>query len=156
MVDDNQTFMIEDAEIIFRNFEGREGQYNLKGQRNFCVVLPPDVAQVMVEDGWNVRYLDPRDEGEDPKPYIAVGVRFDVYPPRIVLITASSRTQLDEESVSILDWADIETADLIARGFNWNVGGKSGTKAYLQSLFVTIREDALERKYAINENPPQK
>jgi len=52
-----------------------------------------------------------------------------------------------------LDWADIKTADLIARGYDWNVGGKSGTKAYLQSLFVTIEEDALERKYSIHENP---
>ena len=149
------TFMVENARIIFRNFEGREGPYNKEGNRNFGLVLPTDLAEKLLEDEWNVKYLEPLEEGEDPTPFISVGVRFDVFPPRVVLLTQSTRTQLGEESVDILDWADIEVADLIVRGYYWNVNGKTGNKAYLQSLFVTIREDALERKYAINENPPE-
>lgn len=154
MADDAKTFMIEDARIIFRNFSGKEGQYNREGDRNFAVVLPPDVAKSMLEDGWNVRLLEAREEGDDDTPYISVAVNFNNRPPRVVLLTSTTRTQLDESSVEILDWADIRTADLIARGYDWNVNGKQGTKAYLQSLFVTIEEDALERKYSIHENPP--
>lgn len=154
MPDAAKTFMVEDATIIFRNFAGKEGQYNREGDRNFAVILPEDVARQMLEDGWNVRYLESRDEGEPDTPYISVAVNFKNRPPRVVLITSASRTQLDENSVEVLDWADIRVADLIARGYDWNVNDKSGTKAYLQSLFVTIEEDALERKYAINENPP--
>jgi hypothetical protein len=154
MADNTKTFMVEDARIIFRNFAGKEGQYNREGDRIFSVVLPEDVAITMLEDGWNVRYLAGREEGEEDTPYISVGVRFDIRPPRVVLLTSTARTQLDEKSVEILDWADIKTADLIARGYDWNVNGKTGTKAYLQSLFVTIEEDPLERKYAINEIPP--
>lgn len=151
MVDEVKTFMIEDAPIIFRNFAGKEGQYNREGDRNFAVILPEDVAARMLDDGWNVRYLEPREEGDVPTPYISVSVNFKNRPPRVVMLTSTTRTQLDEESVEILDWADIQTADLIARGYDWNVNGKTGTKAYLQSLFVTIEEDALERKYSINE-----
>ena len=154
MPEQTKSFMIEDAEIIFRNFSGKEGQYNKAGERNFCVVLPNDIAAQMVEDGWNVRYLEAREEGDEAKPYIAISARFDIRPPRVVLITSTSRTQLDESSIEVLDWSDIKTADLIARGHDWYVNGKSGTKAYLQSLFVTIEEDALERKYAIHELPP--
>lgn len=153
MPDQAKTFMIEDARIIFRNFAGKEGQYNREGDRNFAVILPEDIAQTMLEDGWNVRYLDAREEGDVDTPYIQVAVNFNNRPPRVVVITSTTRTQLDASSVEILDWADIKTADLIARGYDWTVGGKSGTKAYLQSLFVTIEEDALERKYAIHENP---
>lgn len=154
MADDAKTFMIEDARIIFRNFSGKEGQYNREGDRNFAVVLPPETAEVMLKDGWNVRVLEAREEGDEPTPYIGVTVNFDNRPPRVVLLTSTTRTQLNEASVEILDWADIRTADLIARGYDWNVNGKQGTKAYLQSLFVTIEEDALERKYSIHENPP--
>lgn len=67
------------------------------------------------------------------------------------MISSTARTNLDEASVEVLDWADIRVADLIARGYEWSVNGKTGVKAYLQSLFVTIEEDDLERKYATTE-----
>jgi hypothetical protein len=156
MADSAKTFMVEDAPIIFRNFAGKEGQYNREGDRNFAVVLPNEIAVQMLNDGWNVRYLEAREEGDEDTPYISVSVNFKNRPPRVVLLTSTSRTQLDEDSVEILDWADIQTADLIARGYDWDVNGKTGTKAYLQSLFVTIEEDALERKYSINENPAER
>jgi hypothetical protein len=145
--------LIEDAQIIFRNFSGKESQYNREGQRNFAVILEPTIAKQMLDDGWNVKYLKVRDgeEGEDPTPYISVEVSYKNRPPRIVLITDTARTQLSEDMVESLDWADIRTADLIARGYEWVVGPNTGTKAYLQSLFITIEQDALERKYAVNE-----
>lgn len=154
MADVAKTFQVDDAPIIFRNFTGKEGQYNREGDRNFCVILPQDIAVAMLADGWNIRYLEPREEGDVTVPYISVAVNFKNRPPKIFLITSTARTQLNESSVDILDWADIKQADLIARGYDWFVNGKSGTKAYLQTLFVTIEEDALEIKYAINENPP--
>lgn len=151
MADQAKTFMIEDARIIFRNFAGKEGQYNREGDRNFAVILQPSMADQMLIDGWNVRYLASREEDEEDAPYITVAVNFKNRPPRVVMITSTARTNIGEDSIEILDWADIRVADLIARGYDWAVGDKSGTKAYLQSLFVTIEEDALERKYAIND-----
>lgn len=146
-----RTFMIEDTQIIFRNFAGKEGQYNRDGDRNFAAILPLDVAKQMEVDGWNVRYLAPREEGDDEQAYITIAVNFKNRPPRIVMMTSRARTNLGEAEVEVLDWASIKTVDLIARAYEWTVNGKSGVKAYLQSLFVTIEEDALELKYAINE-----
>ncbi len=147
MSDQAKTFMVEDARLIFRNFTGKEGPYNREGDRNFVVILTDDVAEQMLKDGWNVRFLEPQEEGDEQTPYVQVSVNFNNRPPRVVMITSNSRTNLDEASVEVLDWADIRLADLIARGYEWNVNGKTGVKAYLQSLFVTIEEDALERKY---------
>lgn len=146
-----KTVLIEDAQIIFRNFAGREGQYNREGDRNFAVILPHDVAQRMEADGWNVRYLQAREEGETDTPYLSVAVNFNKRPPTIVMLTSRARTRLGEAEVEVLDWASIEKSDLIVRAYEWTVNGKSGVKAYLQSLFVTIEEDVLEQKYAINE-----
>jgi hypothetical protein len=150
----DKTFIIENAELTFLNFEGREGKFNKEGERGFAVFLPEDIAAQMEEDGWNIKSLESREEGGPARPLINVGVRFDVYPPRIILLTSETRTQLDEKSCEILDWADIRMVDLIGRAYEYNVGGKTGLKAYLQSMFVTIEEDPLERKYGIIENPP--
>ena len=147
--EDQKQFMIEDAQLVFRNFAGKEGPYNQSGSREFSVILPPDVAQEMAADGWNVKQLR-GDEDEAGDFYITVAVNFKNKPPRVVMITSSSRTNLNEESVEVLDYADIQTADLIAVAYNWEVNGKTGIKAYLKSLFVTIEEDELERKYGIN------
>lgn len=152
MADDVKTFMVEDARLVFRNFSGKEGQYNREGDRNFSVILDEKAAEVMLKDGWNVKYLASREEGEPDTPYIQVAVNFSNRPPRVVMITSTARTNLSEDSISVLDWADIRTCDLIARAYDWTVNGKSGTKAYLQSMFITIEEDELERKYAIHDD----
>jgi len=149
MADDSKTFMVEDARLVFRNFSGKEGQYNREGDRNFAVILDNKTAELMLADGWNVKYLNSRDEEEAPTPYISVSVNFNNRPPRIVMITSTSRTNLNEDAISVLDWAEIRTCDLIARAYEWTVNGKSGVKAYLQSMFITIEEDELERKYAV-------
>jgi hypothetical protein len=153
MAEENKTFMIEDARLLFRNFSGEKSQYNQNGARTFAAVLDPDVAEAMLKDGWNVKYLKEREEGEGETPYIPIEVKYKVKPPRITLITSKGRTPLGEDEVGILDWVDIETCDLIGRAYNWYIEatGKSGIKAYLQTMFVTIREDALERKYALAE-----
>lgn len=153
MPGDSKTFMIEDARLIFRNFKGAEGEYNRKGERSFGLILPEKLANDLLRDGWNVKELREREEGEGPTPFISVSIRFDVFPPRVILLTSSSRTALDESSIEVLDWADIRMVDVICRGYPWSVNGKEGIKAYVQSLFVTIEEDPLERKYQIHEHP---
>lgn len=150
MAAEAKSFLVEDARIIFRNFEGKEGQYNRKGERSFAVILEPDDADALLADGWNVKYLRAQDEGESETPYIQISVNFNNRPPRVVMITSTARTNLTEESIEVLDWAEIQYVDLIARGYDWEVNGKTGTKAYLKSLFVTIEEDELERKYGVN------
>lgn len=149
---ERKTFMVEDAKITWRNFGGKESMYNVAGQRNFNVIITDELAEQLLEDDWNVKYPKPdKETGEVGPPFVSVSVRFDIRPPRIVMITSRGRTNLDESTVEILDWADIETIDLICTGYEWAFNGKTGVKAYLKSLFVTISEDALERKYAAND-----
>ena len=139
---------IEGARIIFRNFKGEPTQYNRKGDRNFCVVLDKDTADALVADGWNVKYKEPREEGDDPLIYLKVKVAFGNYPPIIKQITTSGATKLDEDTVMVLDTAAIDNVDLIISPYEYEVNGKHGVAAYLKKMYVTIQEDDLDKKYA--------
>lgn len=149
MPQDPNIVVMEGVRLIFRNFRGEGGPYNQEGARNFGVILPDDIAEAMAADGWNVKYLQPRDEEEEQTPWLAVKVRYDVgRPPKIMLITDRGKTALTENTVDTLDWADITNVDLIVRPFPYDIGGRQGIAAYVQSMYVTIEEDALEKKYA--------
>jgi hypothetical protein len=144
---------IKNARLIYKNFSGVAKKYNAKGLRNFHILLDPDIATILEKDGWNIKWDDPKEEGDNPVPHIKVALRFDIYPPRIVLITKNGRSVLDEDSVEILDWAEIEKADLVLTGSRWDVQGKQGIKAWLRKAFITLSDDDLESEYAIALSP---
>jgi hypothetical protein len=138
---------IEKAKLIWKNFSGSAKKFNAAGLRNFHVVLDPPVAKQLEKDGWNVKWQPAREEGDPDLPTLKVAVRFDNYPPRIVLLSKGGRTTLDEDSVEVLDYAEIDNIDMILSPYYWERDGKSGIKAYLKKMFVTLSESDLEAKY---------
>ena len=139
---------ISNARIGFRNFSGKEGQFNPAGNRNFAIFLDdPNEARKLEQEGWNIRWLKSRNEDEEAQPILSVRVAFGAYPPKIVLVTRKGLSQIGEEEVSILDWADIKSVDLTVRPYNYEVRGKTGVKAYLKTIYVTLQEDQWESKY---------
>jgi len=144
----NNVEYIEGARMIFRNFRGAPTQFNAEGKRNFCVVISPQKAVKMAEAGWPIKYTKPRDEYEDPEAYIKVNLVFGKNPPKIVLVSGTNMTTLDEESVGALDFVDPGNIDICIRPYNYNLGGRIGVSAYCKTLYVNVEPDPLEEKYA--------
>lgn len=147
---DDGKYLIDEARIMFRNFEGKPGQFNAAGQRNFHVLLTPELEQALVADGFNVKYLKPREEGDIPQAHLKVNVKMDSkIPPKIFIVTSKGRRQLTEDMLQMVDWADFAKIDLIFSRYkrDWP-DGRTTVTAYLQTFFGTIREDELELRYA--------
>lgn len=141
---------IQNARLIYRNFRGKATDYTPEGKRTVCVVLDKETAEVLKAAEWNVRHKkddkDPQDEGFY---YLSLNVNYNgEYPPRITMLTRGTKTPLNEETVGILDVAEIEFADVTINPSRWNVGGKTGLKGYVKTMFVKIVDDELEMKYA--------
>ena len=128
---------IDDARIIYRNFAVRGDKYNREGDRNFAVVIPDeDMANDLTKLGWNVKIKPPREDGDTPFMFLPVKVKFNDRGPNVYLKTGNVQNRLDEESVGLLDNIDIIGVDLDIRPFDWDVNGKMGRTAYLQSIRV--------------------
>ena len=131
---------IDDARIVYRNFSGVGSKFNREGDRNFAVVIPDeDLAMRLKDEGWNVKIKDPRDEGDSPFMYLPVKIKFNDRGPIFHLRTGKNQIKLDEESIGCLDRIDILAADMDLRSYDWDVNGKTGRTAYLQSIRVTQR-----------------
>lgn len=142
------TIQIDDASIIYRNFSGEPSKFNRAGDRNFAVVITEDwIADMLVQEGWNVKIKPPREEGEGSFMYLPVKIKFNDRGPKIYLRSGDNMVTLDHESCSMLDQIDIISVDMDLRPYDWEVNGNAGRTAYLDSMCVTQRVDRFAERY---------
>ena len=140
---------ITDARIIYRNFAGAGSKFNREGDRNFAVIIPnQELCDELTEAGWNVKIKPPRDEYEDPFMFLPVKIKFNNRGPAAYVRSGDSVTRLNEDTIDMLDEIDIASVDLDLRPYDWEVNGKNGRTAYLQSINVTQNIDRFGAMYA--------
>ena len=140
---------LEGTRLIFRNFAGNPDDYNKQGGlRTTGVLIPNDIAEEMKAEGWNIKYLKPRDPQEEPQAFLTVKCKYGKIRPNIYICTAHGKTLLDEESVASIDYAEIRDVDIVIRPYEYEPGCIS---AYIKSLYVNIIEDAFAEKYRYDE-----
>ena len=147
---------IDDARIIYRNFSGVGSKFNREGDRNFAVYIDDeDIANELRDRGWNVKIKPPREDGDDPFMFLPVKIKFNDRGPSVYLVTGNKKTPLNENTVSCLDDIDILSVDLDIRPYDWDVNGKTGRTAYLQSIWVTQEVDRFASRMMDDEYPEE-
>lgn len=147
--------IVDDAIIKFPNFEGREEKFNRKGDRNFLLDIPTEeMAQALMDRGWNVSIKDKRDEGGDLFMSLKVKVKFNERGPAIYLNTNGRVNMLDEESAGMIDQIDIASVSMDIRPYDWEVSGKTGRTAYLERMDVVQELDRFAARYAEDDVLP--
>ena len=139
---------IEGAIVIWKNFSGERDKFN-PGKRGFSVVIDDAVmADELRNEGWNVKDR-PLQEGADPSEQewtLPVKLNMNRY-TQVWLIVGNHKTLLDENTVAQLDVVDFVNCDISIRPYEWEMGGRTGITAYVDSMYVTIRENKLAEKY---------
>lgn len=145
---------INDARILWPNFEGRGDRFNKQGDRNFHLVIPDqEIAQALLNDkneygdGWNVK-IKQRDDGEPPFMHMMVKVKFNGRGPNVYLVTGApgdpraKQVPLNEDTVKCLDDIDIISCDMDIRPYDDRMpNGQTFRSAYLSALRVYQRVD---------------
>ena len=138
----------EDAKMLFLNFSGREGKFNKPGDRNFCLALSQDEGDALLAEGWNVKTLKARTEDDDDLYYLPVAVSYKYKEPNVYFYSTRAKTRLTEDTINLVDSADIINSDIVISPYDWEVNGKSGRKAYLKTAFFTLEETPFDAKYS--------
>lgn len=152
---------IDDARIIYRNFAGAASKFNREGDRNFSIVIPDqEMADALVNEGWNVKIKAPREDGDVPFMTLPVKVKFNDRGPNVYLQTGNRMNRLDEDSIACLDQIDIASVDLDVRPYDWVLyegtkDEKRGRSAYLQSIKVVQDVDRFASRFAEEEYPEE-
>ena len=140
---------IEGATIIWKNFSGERDRFN-PGKRGFSVVIDDAVmADELRQEGWNIKER-PLQEGADPSEQewtLPVKLNMNRY-TQVWLIVGNHKTLLDENTVAQLDVVDIIDCDISIRPYEWEMSGRTGITAYVDSMYATIRENKFAEKYA--------
>lgn len=138
---------IENARLCFKNFAGEKQKFTPEGKKTFSVVLDENTAKELEEWGWNIKWFPMRDDQDEPTAHLPVELSWKASPPVIELINGDRMTSLNEDTVDVLDWADITNFDLIVQPYRWEVNGKSGVKAYLKEMYATQAFTPFTEKY---------
>lgn len=140
---------IDNATMVFKNFSGEPDEYTREGDRSFAVVIPTqEMAEDLINRGWNVKIRPPRNADEDPFMYLKVKVSYKFEGPRAYLISGNARRELTEDNIGMLDRIDIESVDMDISPSDWTRNGKDGRTAYLDSIHVVQKLDRFAARYA--------
>lgn len=147
---------IDDCRIIWRNFSGMEGNYPDPSNRGFAVVIPEqDLADELMERGFNVTVRPPRNEDESPLYLLKVKFNYDRpgLEPGAYLYTGRNRRMLSEQTIGTLDKVDIQSVSLDVRKSEWSRGGRSGVTNYLQCIKVVQQIDRFAAEFEEEDMP---
>ena len=141
---------VNGADIRFKNFQGKKTNYNDEGVRTFNLLLDEDTARDLKEKGWRIKILENKKDPSAPAiPSVKVRVSFGTVPPKAYMVTSKKKQLLTEDTIMLLDTAEIVKCDLVLSPYIGKTSQDGLASAYLRTGYFTIVEDdPFEDEYA--------
>ena len=137
----------------FRNFRGEvDKNYNRDGARFFSVAIDREQAEELIREGWDI-YI-PENPEYDPTLKVTISRDNGPLPHGVVIKWVDPETDTvtrvsDTDLLADMDDMGFRYADLSISGYEWDVNGNSGTKAYLRRGYFVLytEEDPFAERY---------
>ncbi len=141
---------VENAEVkwAFSHFDGRADTFNDDGDHNFTIMLPEDQARDLIAEGWNVRTMDGREEGDPSEYLLKVKISYRFEPPKIFVIKGTRKFRASESDLVDIKRSTCEQLDVIITPSRWVHGRESGVTAYVKEMYAKIKESRFSANYA--------
>jgi hypothetical protein len=142
---------VENANITwaFSHFDGREDTFNNEGDHNFTIIIDDEQeARRLMDEGWNIRTMEGREEGDPPEYLLKVKISFRFSAPAIFFLKGERRYRADEVDLVDIKRATCEQLDVIIQPSPWVHGRDSGISAYVKEMYVKIKESRFAERYA--------
>lgn len=152
---------LENAKLMggkFKNFSGKETDYNREGARFINVVIPSDKVEDICSKGWSVKQLPPREDGDEPVYFMKINIRYvedgGFSDPKIYKGTSPDNMhKVTVANIADLDRDEFENVDLVIRPYHWSrKSGEEGISAYLDEMYAIIKGSRFSAKYSIAED----
>ena len=159
-----------------RNPKNPQEILNRAGDRNFCICIGDydnngifvpnyEIADTLESLGFTVKKKVRQRVDQDGLPigdpidflFLKVNVKYRkdsdangnpvVKGPKVFLQSGNTTIQLKEDTLGTVDNIRIVGCDIDIRPYNWNVVGKTGTTAYLNSIWIKQDIDRFDERY---------
>lgn len=148
--DERGDLIVENAVIFWTNFKGEPTRFNPQGgKRTFNLALPEDVADVLREEGFNVKSREPYEEGDDILHHTECVLNMNSrYEPKVLLCSEwngrKKMNRLHGDTVGELDDIRYANVDVVIHPHVHD----SGCKGYCNTIVVTqAKGDLFGGKY---------
>lgn len=131
----------------FSHFDGRADTFNDEGDHNFTLILPEETALELDRIGWNIKKMDPYEEGDPPEYLFKIKISYKYEAPMIYLIKGERKFRADEKDLRDIKRTTVEQLDVIVTPSRWVNGQRSGISAYVKEMYVKISQSRFAREY---------
>lgn len=155
MSDNTQPGWIEDIEIEnanvkwgFSHFDGKADTFNDEGDHNFTLVIPEEHAKQLMDEGWNIRTLEGREEGDPPEYTLKVKISYRFEAPKVYIIKGKRKFRADESDLQDIKRTTCEQLDVIITPSRWVHGRDTGITAYVKEMYAKVKESRFSAHYS--------
>jgi hypothetical protein len=157
---------IEGTRFIFNtNFSGdpKRDTYGSSERKGNLIIPDPLMARELIDEGFNVKMTKPRD-GEDPEEfaptyYIVVRLSYrnrdgelKQWPPKVFLITEDKTNELNEDTVSCIDYTWVESVNVVLNKYENPKTNKKTLYIKTMEVYQRVEDDPILARHRKSAN----